>query len=412
MRLLYIARLFTGLESSVRTENWAPTGVPAIYKVINSLDTQVDCLRIVLSKKASIHSGLTLSTDRRLKLSGLRSKVDVLAGEEYFPTLLGSLRPKLSEIRQLFVILLIFWKFRPDVIYIDHANIWAAGVLARISRRPVILRLMGVYPAMRSALRGSRPAHMVLRWCYRAPYSAVICTQDGSGVEPWLRNAISKSVPLHTLLNGVDIVSPSVKSKALQRLPSQRCIVMFLGKIEDAKGAPEFVNAFLDARSMAPGRFHALIVGTGSRLDDLMKRVKEHSAVEDFTFIERLTHEEVSAALARADIYVSLNRLGNLSNANLEAMRAGCCMVIPSSQCDTSVDVITDELIPDDAVFRIPSVDDVAALTKALIDLSEQTAKREVMGKTIKGIADQVLMTWEQRVSVETKLIQSVARAN
>ncbi len=396
----------------MRTGNWAPTGVPAIYRVINSLDTQVDSLKIVLSKKASIHSGYMLSTDRRLKLSGLRSKVDVLAGEEYFSSSLGSLRPKLSEVRQLFVILLIFWRFRPDVIYIDHANIWAAGVLARIASRPVILRLMGVYPAMRAALLGNRPAHMILRWCYRAPYSAVICTQDGSGVEPWLRSAISKNVPLHTLLNGVDAVGPSIKANTFRSLPSQRCVVMFLGKVEDAKGAPEFVDAFLNARSKTPGRFHALIVGTGSRLDELKRRVREHSADEDFTFIERLTHEEVSAALARADIYVSLNRLGNLSNANLEAMRAGCCMIIPSSQRDTSVDLITDEMIPDDAVFRIPSVDDIAALTRALIDLSDQKAKREVMGMTIKDIADRVLMTWEQRVTVETDLIQSVAKTN
>jgi hypothetical protein len=69
-------------------------------------------------------------------------------------------------------------------------------------------------------------------------------------------------------------------------------------------------------------------------------------------------------------------------------------------------------MIPDDAVFRIPSVDDIAALTRALIDLSDQKAKREVMGMTIKDIADRVLMTWEQRVTVETDLIQSVAKTN
>lgn len=392
------------------SEHWAPTGVPTIYKVIDSLDAEAESLKIILAKKSGAYSSWSCASDRKLAVSGLRSKVDVLAGEEYFPAFLGQLRSKLSEARHLFWIFYAYWTFRPDIVYIDHANIWAAGVFARLVRQPIILRLMGIYPAMRASLNTFRPAHLLLRWCYRAPYSAVICTQDGSGIEPWLAKALSSKVPCHKLLNGADLVPVKSDSDRFRGLPLGRCIVTFLGKIEAAKGAPEFVEAILAARAKAPNRFHALIVGTGSRLSDIRRQVEESKACDDFTFIERLTHSEVFAALARTDIYVSLNRLGNLSNANLEAMRAGCCMVIPASQPDTCIDVVTDEIVPEGSVWRIPSVDDVAALTGALIELSAQPAKRKSMGKAIKDAADKFLLTWEDRVSAETKLIRSIVR--
>ena len=45
------------------------------------------------------------------------------------------------------------------------------------------------------------------------------------------------------------------------------------------------------------------------------------------TFINRLPHEFVFNAHQISDIYVSLNRYGNLSNANLEAMKFGQAMI-------------------------------------------------------------------------------------
>ena len=38
------------------------------------------------------------------------------------------------------------------------------------------------------------------------------------------------------------------------------------------------------------------------------------------------------------DIYVSMNHFGNLSNANLEAINANDCMIIPSPQKHDGID--------------------------------------------------------------------------
>ena len=94
-------------------------------------------------------------------------------------------------------------RFKPDLIYVDHANFLSAAIFSRLLHTPVVYRLMGVYPAMRAALSSRRLSQRVLRWAYRSPFALVICTQDGSGVEPWLDQALHHGIRRAVLLNGV-----------------------------------------------------------------------------------------------------------------------------------------------------------------------------------------------------------------
>lgn len=407
MKVLYIARLFSGLETSMVAGRWQPTGVPTIYKMIEALDANAD-LELVLAKKAGF-SVWKERGDRDLSLAGLKAPVTVLAGADALPSWLGRLRQPLSELRQLLRILAIVRRTPADVLYIDHGNVWAAGILARICRTPVLFRVMGVYPAMREALSGPRMAHAILRWCYRAPYAAVVCTQDGSGIEPWLATALDRRVPCHAMVNGADRAEPRALPASLAGLPADRTVAMFLGKMETAKGCDQFLDAFLRARAARPGGFHALMVGAGRRLADLRARVAAERADADVTFIERMPHADVMAALQRADIYVSLNRLGNLSNANLEAMRLGACMVFPASQPEVAVDVITDRLIPADAVRRIPSADDVEALARALLELGAAPELRARMREAVRTAADGFLTSWNDRIGRELDVVRELA---
>ena len=51
------------------------------------------------------------------------------------------------------------------------------------------------------------------------------------------------------------------------------------------------------------------------------------------------------------DIYVSMNHFGNLSNANLEAINANDCMIIPSPQKENGIDDYTSKLLGDAVVY-------------------------------------------------------------
>lgn len=412
LSILYSVRLFSGLETSVQAQRWEPTGVPTIFKLMEALDRSPHRVSFVLSAQDGT-SPWTRADDVTLTLAGLATPVRVQAGKAAIPGWCGRLRTALRDLRQAWAVIRQAWKMRPDVVYLDHANVWAAGVLGRLMPGKVLFRVMGVYPVMREALTSPRWKLKALRWCYGAPFGLVVCSQDGSGVEGWLRDGLRPDVPRVRVLNGIDPLPELADSElhpALAALPKDRTIVLSVGKLERAKGADAFIDGFLQAWKQAPDGLHALVVGTGSLEDRLRQQVAEAGAAEAVTFISRLPFAQVAAARRRSDIYVSLNRLGNLSNANLEAMTLGQCMIFPQAQLDSGIDMATDELIPPDAVRRIPDAGDVRALAEAILDLHRNPAERQRMGAAIRQAAAGFLGSWQQRIDWELELIERLGR--
>jgi glycosyltransferase involved in cell wall biosynthesis len=408
MRVLYVARLFSGLESSVLNGRWEPTGVPTIFKIVETLARQPNELRLVLAAK----DGLSAWPDERdavLALEGLDAPVTVLAGAGRFPRWFGRFRRHFSELRQLWHIWRVAAAMKPDLIYVDHANFLSAGVLARLRSGKVVFRVMGVYPAMRDALTGSRLAHRVQRWCYSAPFGAVICTQDGSGGEIWLDRALAPSVPRVLLVNGVDLESEPTAASEGPVLPTDRTVVLFVGRIDWHKGAEEFVAGFVVAWRLAPEQLHAVVIGTGRLASRLRERVAEAGARSAVSFVDRMPHRHILSVQRQADIYVSLNRYGNLSTANLEAMRCGKAMIIPAAQPSTGVDAATEALIPADAAVRITDISDADALGEAILRLHEDRDQRTALAAAMAAAAARFVSDWPTRIATEMRLLRALA---
>ena len=125
------------------------------------------------------------------------------------------------------------------------------------------------------------------------------------------------------------------------------------------------------------------------------------------TIMSHLPHSKIMEAYKISDVYVSLNRFGNLSVANLEAMKSGMCVVFPKSQLDSFVDLATDELIPVDAVVRINSTDDIDDLTKALeclhLNPDQQKKYRIKMTKVASFIP-----SWNERIENEFNILNQL----
>lgn len=411
MKILYATRLFSGLQSTLAARRWQPSGVPTIFKLIEALDSGPDEPTFVLSCKDQ-DANWQERADLDLEIAGLRHPMRALAGRRRFPEWLGRFAGPLREVAHAMVIAKLCRQRQPDLVYLDHANLFAAGWLSLVLRTPLVLRLMGVYPVMRAALDGGGIRGRLMRWCYRRPYALVICTQDGSGVEPWLARALRPEVPRVVLINGIDEPEAAAEQDPrIAAIPAQRTTVMFLGKLENGKGALEFAAGFLRALAQAPDRLHALVVGTGSLTEPLRAQFAAAGADENLTLIERLPHPQVAAALARADIYVSLNRFGNLSNANLEAMRAGKAMIVPKAQPAIGVDVATDKLISPDSMLRIESSDDIAGLADAILRLAADPAERLRRGKRVREETDGIAGSWDRRIALELDLLHRVARS-
>jgi len=408
MKVLYIGRLFSGLESSLKSQYWQPTGAPTIFKVIEKLDTSPHEVRIVLTCKDGT-STWQEKRDKTLSIQGLRTPVHVLSGAKAISMLFGPIRHHLSELRHLLEICRTVRAFKPDIIYLGNANIWSGGFLSRMCAIPVVYRMMGVYPAMRNALSVLRPANLLLRWCYRAPYAAAICTQDGSGIEQWLNTALNRNVKKYLWINGVDIPeTPNEMPFPIDNLPDNRTIVLFIGHLESAKGCGVFLEAFLKVISKRPGSVHALMIGTGSMQPELIGMARDAGQSESVTFIDRLPHDKVVSVHHRADIYVSLNKLGNLSNANLEAMRLGQCIIIPRAQPSVGIDTITEQLVPKDAVTWINHAEDTESLVNAVLKLHDSPAIRKKQGHTMSIAAEKFIPTWDHRLDSEITLLEHI----
>ena len=123
----------------------------------------------------------------------------------------------------------------------------------------------------------------------------------------------------------------------------------------------------------------------------------------NFTFIERLPHEQIFAAHKLSDIYVSMNHLGNLSNSNLEAIQSNSCMVVPTQQMDNGIDVVTNKLLGNSVVTTPIKSPDI--LAKALDALISSKDKRSEMSNLIRTKKKEFLWSWDERVAVEMRLL-------
>ena len=413
MKILYIARLFSGLESSFISKKWNPSGVPTIYKMIERIDKNYETKFIFTSKDTDTNhkSKWNFKDDKQIKIRGLINEAHVLSGVKYFYSFLPfKIKKILREIRQTLSILRSTSKFNPDLIYIDHSNILVAAILATFYRKIVVLRLMGIYPFMREVINNFSIKNFIFRLAYSAPYKFVICTQDGSGVENWLSRALSKKVPYKALVNGVEKKFNRNKKphKALSQLPKNKIIVTFVGKLERYKGCEVFVRALLDSQIIEKNCFHGLILGTGSIQNFLIKEIKNSGLTKKFTFIERLPHNQIYQAHAKTNIYVSLNQYGNLSNANLEAINYGSCMIILRPDYENSIDVFTKKIL-NNSVISISRKETQNELVKKLLYLHKKKNLIKKLKKNTKSISKKKLVNWDQRIKQETDIFKKLA---
>ena len=407
--ILYICRVFSGFETSLEQRSWQPTGAPTIYRVVEALDRSgrdVTFLMTCRGVGADYRTDWTAPDDREVRLEGLRNPVHVLASEHRFPQWLGRFRGPLTSLRHIWKAWRLARRTRPGFVYVDRQNVIAGAVIAHLTRTPVVLRVMGIYPSMWDTLAGRGLAARITRWAYRAPFALVVCTQDGSGGERWLPVALRAGTPHRMLLNGFDGTPRRAEADPrLAALPRDRTIILFVGRFETIKGCEEFAAAILRLHAEGRSDLQAVMIGTGRLRTDVEARVRDAGAQAMFTFIDRLPHDQIPEAHRRSDIYVSLNRLGQLSNANLEAMSMGACMIVPRAQPERGIDLATEELVPDTAVRRLPWDDQTTALTDAIRELTADPAKRDALRANMKATAGELVHSWDARVAEEFDLI-------
>ncbi len=395
MRVLVLGRLFSGLKAGLAEGRWAPRGVPAFYKLVEGLHGARDCAVLTLLAAKEDDPLFRRGTDLTLDKAG---RVMVLRWERPTGGLVRRLDLLATEAAQLLRSVWQALRFGPDVIYATYAMLFPAALLARCTRIPVVLRLMGLFPHHR-AIGSAR--FWLHRWALRSPFRAVVCSEDGSDPGALLPRLLNPASELVLRLNGCD--APAGDSVRETAAPPT---VLFVGRLEPYKGCDHFVDAALAclASLRKPVRF--VVVGDGPMRGALADKVDRAGASEAIVFTGAIPHAEVTRHLMSCDIYVSVNLNGNLSNANLEALAAGTCLVIPTSDPSVPIDTATDRLLPDDVVVRYDRRQPAEALGRALIELIKQPDHIAVRRAAAHRCARRLLKSWSECIEDDIGLLR------
>jgi glycosyltransferase involved in cell wall biosynthesis len=408
MRILYVSRLFSGLAEGIRERRWDPRGVPTVYRLLEALDKSEHDLRIVFTVKDDA-VGWEGTETQTFPIEEFGCEITVIPQRARLPATFGRARGYLREIGHYREICRLSDDFAPDLAYFDRVNVYQAALLARRTTIPVVWRVMGVPPAMHEMLDLNGPVARLTRWAYRAPFAMVTCSRDGSGGEQWMNRALAPDTPRRIMLNGVDIkIAKPLAEDIKARIEGPETKVLFVARLVEDKGCLEFVDAVSAALNTAPGRFRAIIAGSGPLANPMRERVQNAGHADRFHFLGQLPHDEILGLLRDCDIYVSLNRMCNLTNANLEAMRTGICMIIPASPGIRGIDVDTDELMPPDTIWRIPDAGDVGALCDALIRLDSNADERKRRAQVTFKKAAKFIPTWTDRIGEEIQMLEQL----
>jgi glycosyltransferase involved in cell wall biosynthesis len=397
--------MFTGLSDSLVSNNWKPAGVPAIYRLLEALaDAEnIDAHFIFACKDEA--AGKQFARCHWLRCDRLGGRVEVLPYHKR--KYLGPFNGVVRELYHLIRCLWRFSQFRPDTAYCTNANFIAASVFANLRLCRTVLRFMGLNDPEKQLAQNKRS---ILRWLHTAPFDHVICTQDGSGAEAYLPRLLSKKTPVSIILNGVDSApaSPETVAKIRNRHKlGSRPVVLFLGRLEQIKGCDEFIEAMILISKRRKDQPDVLIVGDGTRYDAIKKRIQEAGLTDIIQMTGDVAHEEVSAYLAMTDIYVSLNKMGNLSNANLEAIAAGKCMIIIAADPTAHVDKAAGELLLSDIALRIPRDNLSDELATTIENLLDHPAEIKHNADRTLEAGEQFLTDWNGRIEHELAIIRN-----
>ena len=413
VKILYCKRIFSGIEKSILKKKWNPTGVPTIYKLIEEFDKNLD-VSFIFSDKGSNCNHLSEwkgLKNERIFLEGIKSEVFVLSsGGKFVSKLPRKIRNIYRELSHLIFTLIEIKKKNPEIVYFDHANSITAAFVSRFTKIKVVYRLMGIYPSMRNCLNSFSLKNIFYRWCYSSPFNLVICTQDGSGVEPWLKKALSKKTNIEVLLNGVDKNFPNTSQTLINeyfgKLPKDKKTITFIGKLEKYKGCHEFVDAMIEVNKIHDKTVHSLIIGYGNEFDEIFTKIRSNNQLHKFTFIKRLPHQLIHFAHKYSHIYISMNYLGNLSNSNLEAIRNEQCIILPQPDNKTGIDTITYKILKD-SVFWVKRDNANDLIEKVLMIINSDEIRKEKVLK-IRSVSEKYLLSWRERINKEISLINNL----
>ena len=239
---------------------------------------------------------------------------------------------------------------------------------------------------------------------YKANFEHIICTQDGSGGELFIEKACNPNCSHEFLVNGID--SANLDENTLQaiknqlQLESEIPVLLFVGKLIKTKGVHYFIEAIIELSKHKKG-FVVLVIGDGPLKSRLIKSITENHIQEKIHLLGLVDHDKIAPYYQLADIYVSVNFPGGLSNTTLEAMKYGCCIVRLKPSPNEQIDIHTEKYLPSSLHVTFDRSNPVKDLVSKLDYLLDNPNEIKQYIEAIKKHADKEIWSWDDRINYE-----------
>lgn len=410
VRFLFIIRPFSGLIDSIATGCWDPYGVPAIYKLFEGLAKRGYRLHILLLCK-SRREARRLSKSKCVRFDHLNATFRILPFYG-FGIQNSVISDALNEAVQSLLLFRHLLRRRYDLIYTDRSNIRYAMIGSMLCMR-VVVRFLGIaqFKYYTDSIR-DRITSPMNYLSLKKRYDLIVCTEDGSPARELFGKCLNKQTPYLILKNGVDPISRNRPSGCIRQkygFSGETTIFLFIGRSDPNKGFREFISALHNLNSRQHP-FYALMICGGSDYEEYEKRARALSLHNRLRFVGRVPHHQIEDYYRGSDVFVSLNKIGSMSNTVLEAINYHKCIIMLNEDATDHTDRSTHHLIPDDTVIKINRHHIVQDLTEKAIALIENRQLIQAYEKKIQAFSERFLWAWDQRIDYEIDLLVRIAQ--
>ena len=391
--LILILRLYDGLRSSIRNNDWNPTGVPAIYKLIETLSRSNIKFKIyfyLLDQDYRFHK------NEELFINQLNLNVKILTSPIKSKLIFGKIKTIVDLFYFSLISLYIASKNKPKLIYTDRGNILGACLISKFVNVDIIVRLLGITTDFYNFMKSGTILSKIFKYAYKSNFNTIISTQDGSSINTFLDEFINCNTKTYLKINGIN------KKKFASLKNNKKLIIFAVGRIEEKKGIDVLINTTSMLPKMVRENIKINIIGDGSKIKKMQTLCNRKKVDNIINFFGPIKHEKINDYLLKGDLYISLNNYGQLSNSNLDAIGSGLCLIFSETKREND-SILKKMGLTEERVFWIKQDSSEKHLSKIITYLVKNKNKITQYKKFSRKIAFNIplmsdRMMWEKNL--------------
>jgi glycosyltransferase involved in cell wall biosynthesis len=394
MKIVFILSYYSSFKSSVDRGQWNPEGMPAVSKLFETLvRSNIDFTVFFTNRNSNFNRIYTKS------IQGFKNQF-IIISKKHFP----------KPVRYMYEYKLyqevnnaIIYNPKETLIYCDRANIVVGSLFAYLTKIPVVLRLHGVTTLyFDSSKLKWKLSNFIKYVSFKAPFSKVVCTKDGTPGELFIDKYFRKDIGI-SLLNGV--VPNLFNNKECLEKKTQT--VLFVSRLDPTKGVNDFL--ILAERLLSMCRNIKIVMIGDGPLRELVLNFHAKTVHPDrFHYLGTITHENINQHYLTASFFISFNDLGNLSNTMLEAITNGVIPITLRPCNETMRDISTFNVLKETAFF-VDRDNRVVEAESIICNIIDNVKVRNRLCLKVMNFSKTNFVSWDKRIADEIELIKTIA---